>query len=70
MDEILEYIRDEDGADDELVESELSSEDDFEVENVNAPNENCENNLEIAKNDIVVGGLSPTRWKYPDWRLG
>ena len=61
MDEILEYIRDEDGADDELVESELSSEDDFEAENVNAPNENCENNLEIAKNDIAVGGLSPTR---------
>ena len=61
MDEILEYIRDEDGADDELVESELSSEDDFEAENVNASNENCENNLEIAKNDIVVGGLSPTR---------
>ena len=37
VDEILEYIMDDDSADDERIESELSSEDDFEVEHVNAP---------------------------------
>ena len=57
--EILEYIMDDDNADDELIELELSSQDDFEVEDVNAPNENCENNLEIAKSDIVVEEVSP-----------
>ena len=62
IDEILEYIMDDDSADDELIESELSSEDDFEAEDTNAPDENCENNLEIvAKNDIVVGEISPRR---------
>ena len=35
--EILEYIIHEDSADDEIIESELSSENDFEVEDVNAP---------------------------------
>ena len=37
VDEILEYIMDDESADDERIESELSSEDDFEVEHVNAP---------------------------------
>ena len=37
IDEILECIMDDDSADDELIESELSSEDDFEVEDVNVP---------------------------------
>ena len=36
-DEILEYIMDDDSADDGLTESELSSEDDFKLEGVNAP---------------------------------
>ena len=36
-DEILEYIMDDDSADDGLTESELSSEDDFKLEDVNAP---------------------------------
>ena len=46
-------IIDDDSADGKLIESELSSEYDFEVENVNTPDENCENNLEIAKSDKV-----------------
>ena len=35
-DEILECIMDDDSADDALIESELSSEDDFELKDVNA----------------------------------
>ena len=54
-------IIDDDSADDKLIESELSSEYDFEVEDVNTPDENCENNLEIAKSDIVVGKVPPRR---------
>ena len=44
-----EYIWDDDSADDELIESELSSEDDFEVQDVNAPDENCEKKKQIEK---------------------
>ena len=36
-DEILEYIMDDDSADDELTKSELSSKDDFKLDDVNAP---------------------------------
>ena len=35
-DEIVECIMNDDSADDELIESELSSEDDFELKDVNA----------------------------------
>ena len=49
-DEIVECIMNEDSSDDELIESELSSEDDFELKDVNALwNKKKKQNTQIAK---------------------
>ena len=52
---------DDESADDKPIESELSWEYDFEVEDVDTPDENYENNLEIPKSDIVVGKVPARR---------